>query len=90
MYRPIQKLESGFYSSFETLAESQAKQALLEAWSTEEQRAYNASTAQCASCKGWGYRIIRKGRETIREKAGCPDCLGLGKIPKRYEEVKVA
>lgn len=85
MYRPIEQLESGFFKAFETLTTEQAKQALLEAWSTPEQREYNASTVQCSACKGWGYRIIRRGRETIRETVGCQACLGLGKIPKRQE-----
>lgn len=85
MYLPIQPLGNGFYSSFETLTDDQAKQQLLEAWSTPEQQAYNRSTVQCIECKGWGYKIIRRGKETIRENTGCPKCLGLGKIPKAVE-----
>lgn len=86
MFRPIDKLESGFFKAFETLTDEQAKQSLLEAWSTPEQREYNENTVQCSGCKGWGYRIIRRGRETIRETVGCAECLGLGKVPKRQEQ----
>lgn len=87
MFKPIEKLDSGFYAGFETLTAEQAKEALLEAWSTPEQREYNRSTVQCRECKGWGYRIIRKGRETVRESSGCPVCLGLGKVPASAKAV---
>ena len=86
MFRPIGKLEGigggASYQAFETLTDEQAKQELLNAWSTPEQQEYNRSTTQCPSCRGWGYKIIRRGRETIRETVGCQTCLGLGKLPK--------
>lgn len=85
MFKPIGlRNEAGFYPSFEY-----NPQTLLELWSTPEQRSYNASTCTCPECKGWGYKVQRRGREVIRENVGCDLCLGLGKIP-RTEEVSSA
>lgn len=78
MYRPLgARNERGFYESFEIASSGE----LLSQWSTPEQRQYNASTHQCPDCKGWGYRIQRRGKEVIRESVGCQTCLGLGKLP---------
>lgn len=83
MFRLLGESNSdGFFESFETLSAEQARQTLLEAWSTPEQRAYNASTVQCPSCRGWGYRVERRGREVVRDNCGCWNCGGTGKVPK--------
>ncbi len=67
--------------AFETLTAEGARQELLEAWSTPEQRAYNASTHTCPACNGQGYKVTRvRGQQPVRDKAGCYECLGLGKL----------
>jgi hypothetical protein len=73
--------KAGFYEAFEY-----DPRKLPELWSTPEQRAYNQSTCTCPQCRGWGYKIQRRGREVIRENVGCDRCGGTGKIPKAIEE----
>jgi len=83
VFRPLGSKDArGFYSSFEIASETE----LLSQWSTPEQQAYNASTKQCPDCRGWGYRIQRRGKEVTRENVGCQTCLGLGKIPSIPQE----
>jgi hypothetical protein len=78
MFKPIGTPNgAGFYQAF-----SYDPQKLPELWSTPEQRAYNDSTKTCPCCRGWGYKIHRRGREVIRDNVGCETCGGLGKIPK--------
>ena len=80
-YRPIgERNEQGFYPAFATSSDEQSRQGLLEAWSTPEQRKYNAATVTCSECRGRGYRVQYKGRQATRENCGCPKCLGLGKV----------
>lgn len=78
MFKPIGlRNEKGFYEAFSVTDWS----AVIQLCATPEQHEYNRSTVECPECKGWGYRMQRRGRETIREAAGCPTCLGLGKLP---------
>ena len=76
---------AGFYPAF-----SYDPRKLPELWSTPEQREYNQDNRQnwctCPVCKGWGYKMQRRGRQVIRENVGCPECLGLGKVAKEVEE----
>jgi hypothetical protein len=83
MYRPLGNKDArGFFESFEVAMYPEAWLTGSEAWSTPEQRAYNASTQTCPSCKGWGYQIQRRGKEVIRDNCGCQTCLGLGKVKR--------
>lgn len=81
MFKVIgERSAAGFYPAF-----SHDPRKLLELWSTPEQRAYNASTITCECCKGYGYKIHRRGREVVRDKVGCDRCGGLGKVPVNGE-----
>lgn len=74
-----------FFTQFETLSDEQARESLHEAWTTPEQRRYNAEHTTCETCKGRGYRVYRtKDHRTIRENHGCPTCLGTGAVPKLW------
>lgn len=83
MYTLGNKLPNGFFESFETLTDEQARQALLDAWATPDQQLYNLMHDTCPTCKGQGYVKHRaKGGQVVRENCGCPQCLGTGAIVK--------
>jgi hypothetical protein len=74
-----------FFGQFETLSDDQAREALHESWTTQEQRKYNAEHATCPTCKGRGYKVHRtSGGQTIRENVGCQSCLGTGAVSKLW------
>lgn len=75
-----------YFERFETLSDEGSRSALLEAWATPEQRAYNAQHDTCQTCKGRGYEVRRytdrAGRtQTERDNCGCRTCLGTGAVP---------
>src|SRR5689334_7901598 len=73
----------GWYSAFEVADDADDKRSLHEAWTTPEQRAYNASRRTCPDCRGRGYLQERDRRGRVyRENCGCQTCLGLGSVPK--------
>jgi DnaJ-class molecular chaperone len=77
------KLPNGYFDSFETLTDEQARQALHDSWTTMEQRIYNAMIETCPECKGQGYLKHRtKSGQVVRENCGCPQCKGTGAILK--------
>ena len=83
MYILGAKLPNGYHASFETLTDEQARQQLLDAWSTPEQQLYNLMHKTCPTCKGQGYVKHRgKGGQVVRENCGCPQCHGTGAILK--------
>lgn len=83
MYKLGAQLPNGFFDSFETLTDEQARQGLLDAWATPEQQIYNLMHTTCPSCKGQGYLKHRtKGGQVVRENCGCPQCKGTGAILK--------
>lgn len=71
----------GFFQSFETLDDDTARRELRESFATTEQHIFNAMHKQCSVCRGFGYRIYRKGGRVVRESVGCQNCLGLGVVP---------
>jgi hypothetical protein len=74
-----------YFSRFETLSAEQAREALHEAWTTTEQRKYNAEHTTCEACRGRGYKTFRgKNGQLVREAMGCSTCLGVGAVPKLW------
>ena len=86
MYVLGNKLPNGYFASFETLTDEQAKQALLDAWSTPEQQIYNLMHRTCGTCNGRGYKVERdrRGRVIAAENVGCTTCHGTGAIPLEF------
>lgn len=68
-------IKPGYYGSFVTSTPEEARQALIESWSTPEQRAFNAAHKECPRCHGRGY--TRKD-----QRVGCHVCRGTGSVPK--------
>lgn len=84
MYKPECPIPSrpGFFSQMRINTTEEAKQSLLDAWSTPEQQIFNLMHRQCPACRGRGYAVYRSRGELVRENVGCDNCLGLGVVPK--------
>lgn len=89
MYRPIRpisvvngyQIAPGFYEAFESNSPEQELDGLYESWTTDEQRAHNASHRTCDSCRGRGYAQVRQRNGRVeRENVGCQTCLGTGAV----------
>lgn len=76
----------GFYSQFRVDSPEEARQALLDSWSTPEQQIYNLMHEQCPVCRGRGYKVYRSKGTLVRERAGCDKCLGTGTVARRTSE----
>lgn len=72
----------GFFNQFRMNSPEEAKQSLLDAWSTRDQQLFNLMHQQCPVCKGRGYAVYRSKGALVRERVGCDKCLGLGVVPK--------
>ena len=84
MYKPECPipLRPGFYQSFRVDNPEEARQALMDSWSTPEQQIFNLMHQQCPKCRGHGYAVYRSKGTLVRERVGCDRCLGIGVIQR--------
>lgn len=84
MYTPMGPIVSfqgmQSYSSFAVSDREQTLEYWLSQWSTPEQRRFNDTHDTCPVCRGRGYKVYRRGGQTVRESVGCQSCLGLGAV----------
>jgi DnaJ-class molecular chaperone len=66
-------LKENWYESYRTVTPEQSRQALLDSWTSEEGKEYNATHEACPRCRGRGY--TRKD-----QNVGCHVCLGTGGV----------
>jgi hypothetical protein len=78
---------AGAVTAFETLTAQGSRLGLMDAWSTPEQRQYNAAHTTCPSCQGQGYHVYKRSREVIREAVGCDTCLGTAAVRRTNQDV---
>lgn len=70
----------GFFSQMRINSQEEARQALMDSWSSPEHQIYNLMHRTCPKCQGKGYAVYRSRRQVVREQIGCDRCLGLGAI----------
>ena len=80
-FKPIHPIEAvngyavkGWYNSFLMGTPEESREALINSWTTPEQRKYNREHTTCPRCRGRGY-TRKDGR------VGCNVCTGTGSIP---------
>lgn len=67
-------IKPGYYGQFRMATVEESRQALINAWTTPEQRERNAAHHTCGRCRGRGY--------TRRDqRVGCFKCGGTGSLP---------
>ena len=72
----------GFFQSFRVDSPEEARQALMDSWSTPDQQIFNLLHTQCPKCRGRGYAVYRSKGVLVRERVGCDKCLGTGTVTR--------